>query len=115
MRLKKGLIKIWRDLAKNKTKQIKNKPQNKGKRLCTRRKSVLMMGLWRWANAKSTFLSANVLEVRYKTTHFLIYTESLVGQISCKLASQYQYKSGPNCDALAKSLSRVLTCTGLSV
>ena len=75
MRLKKGLIKIWRDLAKNKTKQIKNKPQNKGKRLCTRRKSVLMMGLWRWANAKSTFLSANVLEVRYKTTHFLIYTE----------------------------------------
>ena len=38
-----------------------------------------MMGLWRWANAKSTFLSANVLEVHYKTTHFLIYTE-IVGR-----------------------------------
>ena len=40
MRLKKGLIKIWRDLAKNKTKQIKNKPQNKGKRLCTTEVSI---------------------------------------------------------------------------
>ena len=31
MRLKKGLIKIWRDLAKNKTKQIKKQAQQPNK------------------------------------------------------------------------------------
>ena len=32
---------------------------------------------------------------------FLFIRKSLVGQISCKLASQYQYKSGRNSDTLA--------------
>ena len=49
MRLKKGLIKIWGDLAKkkkNKTKQsIKQAQKKKTNRLCTRKKSVLMMGV----------------------------------------------------------------------
>ena len=45
MRLKKGLIKIWGDLAKKTKQSIKQAQKKKTNRLCTRRKSVLMMGV----------------------------------------------------------------------
>ena len=60
-----------------------------------------MMGLWRWANAKSTFWPLTSWKYIIKQRIFLFIRKSLVGQISYKLASQYQYKSGPNSDALA--------------
>ena len=44
MRLKKGLIKIWGNLAKKQIK-TKHKTSEKKNRLCTRGKSVLMMGV----------------------------------------------------------------------
>ena len=71
MRLKKGLIKIWRDLAKNKTNK-KNKPNNKTKRLWTRKEVSINDGS---GDGQTPKVHSNVLGVRYKTTHFLIYTE----------------------------------------
>ena len=71
MRLKKGLIKIWRDLAKNKT-NYKSKPNNKTKRLCTRKEVSINDGS---GDGQTPKVHSNVLEVRFKTTHFLIYTE----------------------------------------
>ena len=65
---------------------------------------------WRWANAKSTFLSTNVLEVHYKTTHFLIYKE-IVSRPGTKLQGVAIGSGGPLNSQLADGAnSRGILC-----